>query len=88
MSGCAHCVWDDYRDDVEAWAEELRMAGHRGIMQSAGSSISMDDDGGGSETNWTGGGGEELFGGIPVGIREFMRTEKRLRDRMKKKAAN
>jgi len=48
---------------------------------------SMDDDGGGSETNWKGefevGGknGKEkgLFDDIPVGIREFMRTEKMLK---------
>ena len=44
------------------------------------SGASMDDDGGGSETNWgTGLGGGDLFGDIPVGIREFMRTEKRLK---------
>ena len=56
-------------------------------------SASMDDDGGGSETNWSlhevGDGGvakaseddvTDLFGGIPVGIREFMKTEKKLRD--------
>lgn len=43
---------------------------------------SMDDDGGGSETNWNLGlktGTEDLFGDIPVGIREFMKTEKRLK---------
>ncbi|KAF2225616.1 oxidoreductase-like protein, partial [Elsinoe ampelina] len=44
--------------------------------------VSMDDDGGGSETNWTLNSGEDdLFGGIPVGIREFMRTEKMLKQR-------
>ena len=47
---------------------------------------SMDDDGGGSETNWNSGlamSGKEgdLFGNIPVGIREFMRTEKMLKQR-------
>ncbi|KAF2745084.1 hypothetical protein M011DRAFT_469796 [Sporormia fimetaria CBS 119925] len=42
---------------------------------------SMDDDGGGSETNWVGDGGavEHLFDDIPVGIREFMKTEKKLK---------
>ncbi|KAF2814475.1 uncharacterized protein BDZ99DRAFT_486294 [Mytilinidion resinicola] len=43
---------------------------------------SMDDDGGGSEANWSaqlGTGKEDLFGDIPVGIREFMRTEKKLK---------
>ncbi|RDI88427.1 hypothetical protein Vi05172_g1409 [Venturia inaequalis] len=47
---------------------------------------SMDDDGGGSETNWQQGmefkGGKgDIFGDIPVGIREFMKTDKKLRDR-------
>lgn len=46
---------------------------------------SMDDDGGGSETNWDGAAMAEktndLFSDIPVGIREFMRTEKKLRQR-------
>jgi hypothetical protein len=47
---------------------------------------SMDDDGGGSDTNWGSGLSmpgvqENLFSGIPVGIREFMRTEKMLRDK-------
>lgn len=48
---------------------------------------SMDDDGGGSNTNWdlgpppsaTPAGEGDLFADIPVGIREFMRTEKRLK---------
>ena len=45
---------------------------------------SMDDDGGGSESNWDSGlelSGQQgdLFQGIPVGIREFMRTEKMLK---------
>jgi len=51
--------------------------------------VSMDDDGGGSEANWTGAGGMESFGqggvdlfaDIPVGIREFMKTEKRLKEK-------
>ncbi|TKA32031.1 hypothetical protein B0A50_01277 [Salinomyces thailandicus] len=63
--------------------------------------VSMDDDGGGSETNWVGGGDggggvtgkgevpggeEDLFKGVPVGIREFMRTEKRLKEKKKQRA--
>ncbi|KAF2663733.1 hypothetical protein BT63DRAFT_111041 [Microthyrium microscopicum] len=54
---------------------------------------SMDDDGGGSETNWVGGAGgppkpgADLFKDIPVGIREFMRTEKMLKDRHAAEAA-
>jgi hypothetical protein len=54
-----------------------------------GGSASMDDDGGGSETNWSleldkagsPKAGEDLFSAIPVGIREYMRTEKMLKER-------
>jgi hypothetical protein len=56
--------------------------------------LGMDDDGGGSETNWEAGlelpGSEapaDLFGDIPVGIREFMRTEKMLKERHAQEAA-
>lgn len=102
MSGCAHCVWDDYRDDVEAWATRLHDAQAKSpTMNTTGDSAkidiprpelreasgSMDDDGGGSEALWaapsTSTGGDELFQSIPVGIREFMATEKRIRDRKK-----
>jgi hypothetical protein len=43
--------------------------------------VSMDDDGGGRETNWGLDNANEggLFDDIPVGIREFMRTEKKLK---------
>jgi hypothetical protein len=48
--------------------------------------VSMDDDGGGSEANWETGletdfMSEELFKSVPVGIREFMRQEKRLKEK-------
>lgn len=46
---------------------------------------SMDDDGGGSEALWqapsSSADPDKLFAEIPVGIREFMATEKRIRDR-------
>jgi hypothetical protein len=101
MSGCVHCVWDDYRDEVERWAVRLRQAQARahgmgmdgspkvGMSRPelADASASMDDDGGGSEALWDSAStvtpGEDLFRDIPVGIREFMATEKRLRDRKK-----
>ena len=109
MSGCVHCVWDDYRDDVEEWALRVQEAQNRQPRKQKGgpqtllgsdtkqqgaatrrevanASMSMDDDGGGSETNWDTGStemdiGDELFSNIPVGIREFMRTEKRLKQK-------
>ncbi|KAL3475318.1 oxidoreductase-like protein [Aspergillus californicus] len=95
MSGCVHCVWDDYRDEIEEWAEMLAQAKAKKLPKSpnvipgaipkspkdtAGTSTSMDDDGGGSETNWSAPtSSDDLFADIPVGIREFMRTEKRLK---------
>lgn len=115
MSGCVHCVWDDYRDDLEHWASRVRdarltatatvadadatadsRAKGKDMRQNprkevASASTSIDDDGGGSEANWDlpavpGAAGEEdLFKGIPVGIREFMKTEKKLRE---KKSSN
>ncbi|KAM3421520.1 hypothetical protein BST61_g1909 [Cercospora zeina] len=57
--------------------------------------VSMDDDGGGSETLWSdavpgnvaevvdgdaGGVDEDPLAGIPIGIREFMKTEKRVKE--------
>ena len=101
MSGCVHCVWDDYRDDVEKWAHRLKEAQAKAPVPSearttkaymprpevANASGSMDDDGGGSEALWTTSSPESsedaLFAEIPVGIREFMATEKRIRDRKK-----
>ncbi|MCJ1439621.1 MAG: hypothetical protein MMC23_000101 [Stictis urceolatum] len=87
MSGCVNCVWDGYREELEGWArtrrgafEEERRA--RGSGQET--SMSMDDDGGGSEALWGSGREDDdagLFAGVPVGIREFMRTEKRLGER-------
>ena len=103
-----HCVWDDYRDDIEMWATRVTEAQAkvhaRGNNASVGgrhetpkldmprpevayASGSMDDDGGGSEGLWStpssgaARDGDDLFAEIPVGIREFMATEKKIRDR-------
>lgn len=94
MSGCVNCVWDMYRDEMEEWAEKSAQA--RAAMQARrkqdkeveekGSpsliAVSMDDDGGGSETNWVES-KKDLFEDVPVGIREFMKTEKKLKQRHK-----
>lgn len=101
MSGCVHCVWDDFRDEVEEWAVRVAKAKAKGGPEAGtadmraypraevdSASASMDDDGGGSETNWTTpSSGDELFASIPVGFREFMKTEKRLREKKQKEAA-
>ncbi|KAL8913954.1 MAG: hypothetical protein Q9171_001339 [Xanthocarpia ochracea] len=95
MSGCVNCVWDAYREEVEAWAarrrasltvsggaeevekkkaREMRGKGKRlvgGNEGSQGATAGRMDD-------------EVLFEGVPVGIREFMKTEKRLKENREK----
>ncbi|KAF2487784.1 oxidoreductase-like protein [Neohortaea acidophila] len=72
------------RDSGMAGKGESDMPGHV--------ASSMDEDGGGSEAGWKGmesfgEGGADLFAGIPVGIREFMKTEKMLKERHKREQA-
>ena len=92
MSGCVNCVWDAYREEVEVWAEERRKRIHDEIFSAKGRG-SRDEDGDGGdghvgELDEPGIGfgdldldNEAMFEGVPVGIREFMNTEKRLRER-------
>lgn len=82
MSGCVNCVWDTYREDLEEWAERRREeiqalaeGRRRGGQEEAGG---MDDDGGGSGLWGPAGEEGELLEGLPVGISEFMRMEKKL----------
>lgn len=101
MTGCVNCVWDNFRDEMEEWAGRVEAAKVKGRPESKSgdmrtapraevdsASQSMDDDGGGSDTNWPAPGQrDDLFADIPVGIREFMKTEKRLRLKHQKEAA-
>lgn len=54
-------------------------------QQQQPSAVSMDDDGGGSSSHWEAGKGDqeffndELYKSLPVGIREFMKQEKRIK---------
>lgn len=102
MSGCVNCVWDRYREEFEDWAEKNAEAQTRLARQrrdaaalsdgqlfkpsSVNVAMSMDDDGGGSETNWSTGAADP-FADVPVGIREFMKTEKRLKAKHAKELA-
>ncbi|GKT51131.1 UPF0655 protein [Colletotrichum spaethianum] len=89
MSGCVNCVWEQYREEMEEWSAanaeaQLKLRQQKG----ASDSITMDDDGGGSETNWVPKDpkiaknmwDEKLYNDVPVGIREFMKTEKKLKE--------
>ncbi|KAI6713282.1 hypothetical protein JHW43_004155 [Diplocarpon mali] len=73
------------RRDSSAVSETISVLGD-GENGSHHMGVSMDDDGGGSDTNWgkdlgTGSTYEELFKDVPVGIREFMKQEKRLKEK-------
>ncbi|OLN97813.1 UPF0651 protein, mitochondrial [Colletotrichum chlorophyti] len=88
MSGCVNCVWERYREEMEEWSAanaeaQLKLKEQQGESDSS----TMDDDGGGSETNWVPKDpkiakdlwNEKLYDDVPVGIREFMKTEKKLK---------
>jgi hypothetical protein len=88
MSGCVNCVYDQYRDELEEW--QLKNAEAQAALRKHEGS--MDSDGGGSESNWVAPEvgkakiakdfwDEELYADLPVGIREFMKTEKLLKKR-------
>ncbi|KAI1015583.1 hypothetical protein LB503_009900 [Fusarium chuoi] len=88
MSGCVNCVYDQYRDELEEW--QLKNAEAQAALRKHEGS--MDSDGGGSESNWVAPEvgkakiakdfwDEELYADLPVGIREFMKTEKILKKR-------
>lgn len=97
MSGCVNCVWDVYREEVEEWAIGRRERERKGVVRvTAGSeeergkrdggggrkAIAMGDlDGTEQRFKGVDSSDEGLFEGVPVGIREFMATEKRLRER-------
>ena len=80
----------------EARSREARVRVREREERIGASAASMDDDGGGSEALWREGdaglsGAREwgeggLFEGVPVGIREFMRTEKRLGEMKRRRA--
>lgn len=70
---------------MEEWASKSRKARMKQVMaQGTEGSGSMNDDEGGSEMNWRTGEDSDLFADVPIGIREFMRTEKALKERHKK----
>lgn len=89
MSGCVNCVWNRYQDELDEWAAMTKKA-KAGLAaqrrESSGAAHSMDDDGGGSQANWQmDGDGEaetgDLLKDLPVGIREFMKTDRMLKQK-------
>ncbi|EAT84412.2 hypothetical protein SNOG_08136 [Parastagonospora nodorum SN15] len=93
MSGDDMEEWAEKSAQARAAIQAQRNEGVGSGQMVAGSGVpshvatSMDDDGGGSETNWDMDAGNDtssLFDDIPVGIREFMKTEKKLKMQQKK----
>jgi hypothetical protein len=97
MSGCVNCVWDIYREEFEEWsaaskaAREKMVAMQGGVDKDttaspgAGLASSVDEDGGGSEALWIQEDAEkekkDPYAGVPVGIREFMKMEKMMKEK-------
>lgn len=90
MSGCVNCVWELYREDMEEWKAKKTEAEAR-LSASSGSGSAKEAKSG----KWTTPSGvavgdakiakdlwdDEVFHNVPVGIREFMKQEKRLKER-------
>lgn len=110
MSGCAHCVWDEFREDLENWLAKVKEArksapgpslgtyeanrpgseqGSYPKLITVGASDGLDKDDASSEGAATGGNtldndlthNENRFEDIPVGILEFMRLEKKMKEK-------
>ena len=91
MSGCVNCVWDTFREEVEEWSAQQRQRHKQGqgqvdgrkggVMSKVGS---IDDDGGGvGDLDGVGGSNldpDAFFKDLPVGIKEFIALEKRLKE--------
>ena len=77
-----HCVWDVYREEVEEWAarrKERESAGILRVADGGGDEGAVGDlEGMGSEFEGAALREKGLFENVPVGIREFMATEKKL----------
>lgn len=92
MSGCVNCVWDTYREEMEQWVQgqrnrEARLhkitKSNKSLPPSSENTLS-EEDGIGSLRVYAEPGkdvDDEMFRSVPVGIREFMKQEKRLREK-------
>lgn len=83
MSGCVNCVWDAYREEVEEWAAKGRarksgMTDARAVQDQQGVTTDTKEFDRARAKEFQ---REGLFEGVPVGIREFMALEKKLRNK-------
>lgn len=91
MSGCVNCVWERYREDMEEWSAKKNEA----RIALAAQSVAAESETGGSEPKWRAGAvpgvgdtkiakdlwADDVFESVPMGIREFMKQEKRIKER-------
>lgn len=97
MSGCVNCVWELYGEELEEWSAKKNEALVKLEAEQGATSMDADGGGSEAnwtvppatpsgvtvgETKivknlWE----EDMFKSVPVGIREFMRQEKRLKER-------
>ncbi|OAA70686.1 Oxidoreductase-like protein [Cordyceps fumosorosea ARSEF 2679] len=97
MSGCVNCVWDLFREEMEEWtlASNAAKARLAESAVAGGSGGPLPDDAASPSTVasapagvavgdakiakdlWT----DDVFQHVPVGIREFMKQEKRLKEK-------
>lgn len=88
MSGCVNCVWDLYREELEEWsAKNAEAQGQLKTRDAAGIEADgvqtlprVNVDVGANKIAkdmWD----EDVFQNVPVGIREFMKQEKRLKEK-------
>lgn len=93
MSGCVNCVWDTYREEVEEWSARQMQRQKQGQGQAQGlfdgrevdmtSKVGSIDTGGVGDLDGMGENNldpDAFFKDLPVGIREFIALEKRLKE--------
>ena len=83
MSGCVNCVWERFCEEMDEWAaanaEAQKRLAEKGQADSTSSTDASTKDGLGERMDE-----DALYRDVPVGIREFMKHGKRLKEQRKK----
>lgn len=101
MSGCVNCVWELYKDEIEEWRSKVKEARGKIMKLPNWQDVWPDQlgplpgsakrtrpvDTSGSDDGMPIQADDEAFDGLNTGIRVFIETEKRLRNRRAAKQA-